>query len=117
MVWWSGCNFRPTLTYKEIMACENYFFSGCPCDTHPDFAHESSLVGDSQASLNLSCKLPSSGGSGGFSSSGGSGGSGSSLPHIGTASDFVYFPFESFSVEIGVFFAVVAASFAFRNFM
>ena len=93
------------------MACETHFFSGCPCDTHPDFAVESSQVGDSQAALNLSCKLPSSGGSGGF------GGSRSSLPHIGTVNDFVYFPFETYSLEIGVFFTVVAASFAFKNFM
>lgn len=102
------------------MACETYFFSGCPCDTHPDFAVESSQVGDSQAALNLSCKLPSSGGSGSSGDSGGfggSGGSGSSLPHIGTVNDFVYFPFETYSLEIGVFFTVVAASFAFKNFM
>ena len=93
------------------MACENYFFSGCPCDTHPDFVVESSQVGDSQAALNLSCNLSSSGGSSG------SGGSGSSLPHIGTVNDFVYFPFETYSVEIIAFFTVVAASFAFKNFM
>lgn len=90
------------------MACESYFFSGCPCNTHPDFATESSRVGTTQASLNLSCKL---------SSSSGSGGSGGSLPHIGTVGDFVYFPFETYSVEIGVFFTVLAASFAFKNFM
>lgn len=112
MVWWSGCNFRPSLTHKAIMACENYFFSGCPCHTHPDFTTESSRIGATQASLNLSCKLTPSGG---FSSSGGSGGS--SLPHIGTVGDFVYFPFETYSVEIGVFFTVLAASFAFKNFM
>ena len=87
------------------MACENYFFSGCPCHTHPDFATESSRVGATQASLNLSCKLSSFSGSGG------------SLPHIGTVGDFVYFPFETYSVEFGVFFTVLAVSFAFKNFM
>lgn len=90
------------------MACQNYFFSGCPCDTHPDFVVESSQVGESQAALNLSCKLPSSGGSGG---------SGGSLPHVGTVNDFVYFPFESYSLEIVAFFTVLAASFAFKSFM
>lgn len=90
------------------MACQNYFFSGCPCDTHPDFVVESSQVGESQAALNLSCKLPSSGGSGG---------SGGSLPHVGAVNDFVYFPFESYSLEIVAFFTVLATSFAFKSFM